>query len=298
MIEVCLLGCGGVMPLPDRALTSLYVRHNGRAILIDCGEGTQTSLRRCEVKHSQIDAIMFTHLHADHISGIVGLLLTFGLEGRTEPLKIYGPRGVMATVESMCIIAPNLPFPISYTELDGTDTVFTESGLRITAFPLRHSVPCLGYKLELDRAPKFDSEKARALGIPVKLWSILQSGESVDGYTPSDVLGIARRGISLLYATDSRPTEEIESYGKDTDLMILEGMYGDPELEDKAREAGHMMTYEAASLAKSAGAKELWLTHYSPQMTDPDEYTEQVRSVFPNTIIPHDSLSCVLHFEN
>ena len=298
MIEVCLLGCGGVMPLPDRALTSLYVRYNGRAILIDCGEGTQTALRRCEAKHSQIDVIMFTHLHADHISGIVGLLLTFGLEGRIEPLKIYGPRGVMAAIESMRIIAPNLPYQIFYTELDETDTVFTESGLRIAAFPLKHSIPCLGYKLELDRAPKFDPEKAKALGIPVKLWSILQSGESIDGYTPSDVLGEARRGISLLYATDSRPTEEIEHYGKDTDLMILEGMYGDPELEDKAKEAGHMMTYEAATLAKNADTKELWLTHYSPQLTDPDEYSKQVRLIFPKTVIPRDSLSCVLHFEN
>ena len=298
MIEICLLGCGGVMPLPDRALTSLYVRYNGRAILIDCGEGTQTSLRRCEVKHSQIDAIMFTHLHADHVSGTVGLLLTFGLEGRTEPLKIYGPHGIKAAVEAMRIIAPNLPFPIIYTELDQADTVFNETGLRVTAFPLKHSVPCLGYKLELDRAPKFDPAKAKAHGIPVKLWSVLQSGESVDGYAPSDVLGEARRGISLLYATDSRPTEDIERYGKDTDLMILEAMYGDSELEDKAREAGHMMTYEAARLASDACTKELWLTHYSPQMNDPEEYAEQISSIFPRTVIPKDSLSCVLHFEN
>ena len=219
MIETCLLGCGGVMPLPSRALTSLFVRYNGRAILIDCGEGTQTSLRRCEMKHSQIDVIMFTHLHADHISGIVGLLLTFGLEGRVEPLTIYGPVGVMTAVESMRIIARDLPFDIIYRELDGIRE-FSEIGLKITSFPLKHSVPCLGYRIDLDRAPKFDAQKARALGIPVKLWSYLQNGESRDGYSPSDVQGEERRGSSLLYATDSRPTEEIEKYGCDVDLLI------------------------------------------------------------------------------
>jgi ribonuclease Z len=298
MIETCLLGCGGVMPLPNRALTSLYVRYNGSAILIDCGEGTQTSLRRCEMKHSRIDAIMFTHLHADHISGIVGLLLTFGLEGRTEPLKIYGPIGVKAAVEAMRIIAPNLPFEIFYNELGAQDAIFNEIGLKITAFPLNHSVPCLGYKIELERAPKFDIEKARALNIPVKLWGILQAGKSADKYSPADVMGEPRRGISLLYATDTRPTETVAAYGKDTDLIILEGMYGDHELEDKAKEAGHMMMYEAAKLAADLGAKQLWLTHYSPQMTDPDIYADELKSIFPETKLGYDGLFDILKFEN
>ena len=298
MIEACLLGCGGVMPLPSRALTSLFLRYSGRAILIDCGEGTQTSLRKCEMKYSQIDVIMFTHLHADHISGIVGLLLTFGLEGRTEPLTVYGPVGVMAAVESMRIIARDLPFEIIYHELSGTVSEFDEIGLKITAFPVSHSVPCLGYRIDLERAPKFDISKAKALGIPVKLWSYLQNGESIDGYDPCDVLGEQRRGISILYATDSRPTETIEALGGGVDLLILEGMYGDPELKEKAMAAGHMMTYEAAELGARLKPKQLWLTHYSPQMSEPEIYEEELKSIFRGTILGYDSLFRILRFEN
>ena len=297
MIDVCLLGCGGVMPLPSRALTSLFVRYNGKAILVDCGEGTQTALRKAEVKYSQIDVILFTHLHADHISGIIGLLLTFGLEGRTEPLRIYGPEGITKAIECLTVIAPNLPFEIICTELLEEQVGFEEIGLYVNAFKLIHNVECFGYRFELPRLPKFDAEKAKKLEIPVKFWSILQSGESVGGFSPLDVLGEARHGLSLLYATDTRPTDALEFFGKGADLMVLEGMYGDTENQCKAGAGYHLTMREAAEIARAAGARELWLTHYSPSVADPMIYESEIKSIFGNTVMGRDCLFKKLKFD-
>ena len=168
MIDVTLLGCGGVMPLPGRALTSLFVRYNGKAILIDCGEGTQIELRRNKSKYSQIDAIFLTHLHGDHILGIPGLLLSFGLNERTAPLKIYGPSGIKEIVKTYSLVAPNLPFEIICEELTESEIALNEIGLNISAFKVKHSVDCYGYRIDLLRSPKFDPKKARALNIPIE----------------------------------------------------------------------------------------------------------------------------------
>ena len=284
------------MPLPERALTSLFVGYGGRAILIDCGEGTQTVLKKQKVKYSRIDTILLTHLHGDHICGLAGLLLTFGLMERTEPLKIYGPAGTKNMIFAVLTIATGLPFPISCEELSG-ECEFSEIGLKINAFPVQHSVPCIGYRLSLERAPEFDATKAKALGIPVSLWSRLQRGEAVDGFSQADVSGPARRGISLVYATDTRPLDIISDYGKDADLMILEGMYGEEDRADKAEEVSHMTMCEAAGVAKSANAKSLWLTHYSPSVTDPTEFYSDVKAIFANTVFGYDGLSCKLKFD-
>ena len=297
MIDVCLLGCGGVMPLPGRFLTSFYVRHDGSAALIDCGEGTQIALRQAAMKYSRIDTILFTHLHADHISGIVGFLLTLGLEGRTEPLTIYGPMGVTRAVNAMLIIGPALPFELIFREFTEDTVEFSEIGMKITAFKAKHSVECYGYHFQLDRAPKFDVEKAKALGVPVKYWSILQKGESVEGYAPADVLGEPRKGLSLLYATDTRPVEAISNFGKDADLLVLEGMYGDQENLEKAEIAGHMTMQEAANIAVGCNAKKLWLTHYSPAVEDPMVYESDIMLIFPETTMGHDGLAETLKFE-
>lgn len=297
MIDITLLGTGGMLPLPERGLTALYVRLEGRAVLIDCGEGTQTAIRRAALRFKPIDVILFTHLHADHISGLPGLLLTMGNEGRTEPLMLYGPRGLKDTVDALCIIVPELPFPVECQELDPRQSHrFCCIGLQVDAFPGEHGIPCLGYCLNLDRRGKFDPQAAKDKGIPVSLWSRLQKGEALEGFTPEDVLGTPRPGIRLLYATDTRPVNAIVHYGEGADLMILEGMFGDPDKQARALASHHMMMQEAALLAARAKAKELWLTHFSPANPTPEDYAEELQAIFPHTVIPKDGMTATVRF--
>ncbi len=297
MIDVCLLGTGGMFPLPERALTALYVRYQSNAILIDCGEGTQTAMRSAALRFKSIDAILITHFHADHISGLPGLLLTIGNEGRTEPLHLYGPEGLEGVVNSLRAIVPELPFELRFHEFTwGVTEKFSCAGLELTVFPANHGIPCLGYRLELNRPGKFDPVKAREKGIPQRLWKYLQKGEAMEGFAPEDVLGPPRKGLRILYSTDSRPVADMEELGKDADLMILEGMFGDPEKQARAEESHHMMMQEAATLAAKTQAKELWLTHFSPANMNPEEYAKDVQSIFANTIIGKGGLKKTLVF--
>lgn len=301
MIDVCLLGTGGMMPLPYRALTSLMVRYNGMNVLIDCGEGTQVSIKQQGWSVKPIDVICFTHFHADHISGLPGLLLTLGNAERTEPLTMIGPKRLEKVVNALRMIAPELPFDIRFVELEKDEESFTFNGLRINAFRVNHNITCYGYSLELDRAGKFDVERAKKLEVPMQYWSRLQKGETIeyDGkcYTPDMVLGEDRKGIKLTYCTDTRPTQSIVKNAMHSDLFICEGMYGEPEKAAKAREHKHMTFYEAAEIAKEAEVKEMWLTHYSPSLVHPADYKDAVRKVFPNTVIAKDRRTTTLLFE-
>lgn len=296
MIDVCLLGCGGMLPLPHRALTSLYVRHNGHALLIDCGEGTQTALRAAGQKSVPIDAILITHFHADHIAGLPGLLLTMGNDGRTAPVTVYGPAGLTEIVRSLCVIAPEIPFPVIVKELSGEYTRFKCIGLTVDAFSLEHRVPCFGYAFALERKGKFNARRARELNIPVDAWKRLQRGESVDGISPETVMGEERKGLKLLYATDTRPVPAIAEYGADADLMILEGIFGAEKKRARAGETCHMMMQEAVALAQQAAAKELWLTHFSPATTHPEEFLEQLREQLQQVHMGTDGMRKTLQF--
>lgn len=299
MIDIALLGTGGMMPLPNRALTSLYVRYNGHSILIDCGEGTQTRIRLTPFNFKSIDVILITHFHGDHMSGLPGLLLSMGNESRTEPVTIYGPKGITDVVNALRVLAVELPYEVRIIELD-TDKVthFECIGLDIDALPLEHKLPCLGFNIRLHRSGKFDAMKAKELNIPVNLWRRLQNGENVGGFKPSDVLGEERKGLHILYATDTRPVDVITKYGKEADLLVLEGIFGDKEKQSRAEETCHMMMQEAANIAKEASAKELWLTHFSPATTEPGQYSEALKEIFFNTVIPDDGKLSHLKFDD
>lgn len=302
MLDVCLLGSGGMMPLPYRWLTALMTRYNGSSILIDCGEGTQIAIKEKGWSFKPIDAICFTHFHGDHISGLPGLLLTMGNAERTEPLTLIGPKGLERVVNSLRIIAPELPFPIEFRELTKPQEEFSLNGYRIRAFRVNHNVTCYGYSLEIDRAGKFQLDRALELEIPKQFWNRLQKGETVeDGetvYTPDMVMGAQRKGIKLVYCTDTRPTASIAENAKGADLFICEGMYGEKDKQAKAVENKHMTFYEAARLAREADVGEMWLTHYSPSLTRPEEFMDEVRRIFPRAKAGKDRKSAELNFED
>lgn len=301
MLDVCLLGTGGMMPLPYRWLTSLMTRYNGSNLLIDCGEGTQIAIKEKGWTFKPIDVICFTHYHADHISGLPGILLAMGNAERTEPLTMIGPRGLEKVVNALRVIASELPFDIHFVELNGPEQEIELHGYRIRAFRVNHNIVCYGYTIEIDRAGRFSVEQAQVQNIPRRFWSILQRGETVsaDGmdYTPDMVLGPQRKGIKVTYCTDTRPTEAIASNAAGSDLFICEGMYAEKEKLAKAKKNKHMTFYEAARLARTAEVEEMWLTHFSPSLVRAEDYMPEVKKIFPRAVLGKDGKSVELDFE-
>ncbi len=290
------------MPLPKRYLSALMLRYNGNSILTDCGEGTQVALKKTGWSPKSVGLMLFTHFHADHVSGLPGFLLTMGNAERTEPLFIAGPKGLAKVVSALTIIAPELPFEIRLKELSDNSS-FTYEGVRIKAFKLRHNIACYGYSFEIDRKGKFNPDRAKELEIPLKYWKVLQSGEDVtteDGkhFTPDMVMGEERKGLKVTYATDTRPCENIVKYAADSDLFICEGMYGEDDKKEKAKEHKHMTFSEAATLARDAKVKKMWLTHYSPSLINPKEFIGNAKRIFPESYAGKDGMMTELRFEN
>lgn len=289
------------MPLPYRWLTSMMARYNGKSILIDCGEGTQIAMKEKGWSPKPIDIICFTHYHADHISGLPGMLLTMGNAERTEPLLLIGPKGLKRVVSALRVIAPELPFEIECRELSEAKESISFDGFHLNAFRVQHNVVCYGYSLVIERKGKFQLEKAKELQIPVNCWNRLQHGETVETpemtYTPDMVMGDARKGIKVTYCTDTRPTPVIAEEAAGADLLILEGMYGEPEKKAKAKEYKHMTFYEAAEIAAKAQPQQMWLTHYSPSLTRPEEYIRDVKRIFPKSLAARDGQTIELDFE-
>ncbi len=290
------------MPLPYRWLTSMMARCEGSSLLIDCGEGTQVALKEKGWSPKPIDVICFTHYHADHISGLPGLLLTMGNAERTEPVVLTGPKGLERVVAALRCIAPELPFPLRFIEWEEGRQQLRTGPYVIDAFRVNHNVACYGYAVSIPRAGRFDVERAKGQKVPMKAWSRLQKGEAleVDGvtYTPDMVLGPERKGLKVVYCTDTRPVPVIAEYARGADLLICEGMYGEEGKEAKAREYKHMTMYEAAQLAQKAQPKEMWLTHYSPSLTRPEEFMEKVRKAFPRAKAARDGWTRDLLFDD
>lgn len=302
MLDICLLGCGGMMPLPKRFLTSLLIRHEGSNVLIDCGESTQVALHMSDFSTKNIDHIIFTHYHGDHVGGLPGLLMTIANNHRTEPLHLWGGTGLERIVRGLTVICGPLPFKLVLHELSFKEPQTFQTGdLVWKTQPVKHRVPCLAYSCYLPRAGRFDVNRAKAAEIPVQYWSRLQKGETVevDGKTfkPEDVLGAERRGLRVSYATDCRPSAALVEMIQDSDLFVAEGLYGDPEKQKDAASKGHMVYTEAATMARDAHVKDLWLTHFSPAMLNPKEHLAGAQEIFANTQPGHNLKLTTLRFE-
>lgn len=289
------------MPLPGRWLTALMTRYNGSSLLIDCGEGTQISIREKGWSFHSIDTICFTHYHGDHISGLPGLLLSMGNADRTEPVTLIGPKGLERVVNALRIIAPELPYELRFIELSSPEEEISLNGYLIKAFQVKHNVICYGYSITIKRGGRFYPERAIENNVPQKYWNRLQKGATItEGditYTPDMVIGPERKGIKLTYCTDSRPVKAISENAAGSDLFICEGMYGEQDKDTKAKEYKHMTFREAARLAAAAGVNELWLTHYSPSLMRPEDYIGEARQIFANVRLGKDRKSITLEFD-
>ena len=301
MLECCTLGTGGTLPLADRALSSLYVRVNGRSLLIDCGEGTQVGIRKLGWGFRCLEGLLLTHFHGDHCTGLPGLLLSLEKAGKDEPFHIWGPRGLKRVVEGLCVIVPPLGFPVILHELPPEGAELEAIGLDIRAFPVDHGgIPCYGFRLHLPRSAAFDPEKAAALGVPQRDWKRLQEGESVriglKKIRPEDVMGEPRKGITFVFSTDTRPCETLEKYTRNADLLILEGMYGTEDKRPQALKNHHMMLTEAAGIAREADPAALLLTHFSTSIEDPEEYIPEARKIFEKTWAAQDGQMIAMRY--
>jgi len=284
--------------MPNRWLTSLMVRCSGSDILVDCGEGTQIAMKEAGWSPKSIDIMCFTHFHADHIAGLPGMLLNIANADRTEPIVMIGPKGLYNITRSLRSIAPDLPYELRFIELDQETEECRIGEYIISCFRVKHNLPCYGYSFRIARKGRFDVEKANTLEIPMIYWNRLQKGETVEDkklkkiFTPDMVLGPERKGLKITYSTDTRPCETLRKAASGSDLLIAEGIYGEPGSEEKARAYKHMTMMEAAQLAASCEEPpaELIYTHYSPSMLHPKQYLEEVRKVFPNAKCGKDGM--------
>lgn len=305
MIDITLLGCGGSMPTPDRYLSSTLISYRGRKILIDCGEGTQVSMKIVNSGFKSIDYICITHIHGDHIIGLPGLLSTIGNSGREEPLTIIGPEGIKEAVDAFMVIVRDLPYELRVIENPKEDIIVNNNyickDIIISTLEVDHSTPCIAYSFYIKRKAKFDLEKAISNNVPKELWNKLQNGRDIRVedtlYTKDMVMGQPRKGLKVSLVTDTRPNEAIEQFVKNSDLLICEGMYGDESDIDRAIKNKHMVFSESATIAKNSQSEMLLLTHYSPILKDPSNYIENATNIFENTILGTDRLNINLVFK-
>lgn len=305
MIDLILLGCGGNVPMPNRFLSSLFINYKGRKILIDCGEGTQVAMKKNNCGFKGIDLILITHLHGDHIIGLIGLLQTIGNSGKTDDLTIVGPTGIIEAMNAIKVLIEYLPYRVYVIENPRDKFIIDKeiiSDIEISTIDLDHSTECIGYSLYFKRKAKFDREKAMANEVPQKLWKKLQENDTViygdKTYYSGMVLGDERRGIKLSFITDTRPIFDIPKFIYGSDLFVCEAMYGDDLDISKAVKNKHMTFREAANLANNGNVDKLLLTHFSPSLEEPKEFIQNATKFFKNTIVGEDGLSLNLSYKD
>ncbi len=291
-LDVIFLGTAGSVPSANRQTAATLIRRGGERILVDCGEGTQRRLMQSVAGLSDIDVILLTHGHADHILGLPGLLRTFALRERTAPLSLYGPEGTKALLGALGPVMGKLPYPFAIVELEPGQEVAGD-GYRLEAIGTRHRVPSVGWALvEEDRPGRFDAEAAAAAGVPVgPLLGALQRGEAVtldDGtvVSPEGLVGETRRGRTLVFSGDTRPCDAVLARAVDCDLLVHEATFLDEDLE-RARDTHHSTAREAAELAHEARVRLLALTHVSMRAS-PRLIEEEARAIHPATVVPRD----------
>ena len=298
-LEAFVLGCGGMMPLPNRHLTSVLLRREGELFLFDGGEGTQVSIRRLNLRWKKISVIFISHTHADHVTGIPGILMLSSQVDRDDPLYIIGPPRIAEYIEaSRRILDMYINYEIIVKEIFEPGVVYLGDGYRVRAFPLKHTKQCYGYTLEEDKRPgEFHPDLAESLGVERgPLWSKLQNGETVkarDGteVAPRQVLGPTRSGRKFSFVTDSLYFDGIAPEVADSDLFICEGMF-EKELIESALEKKHMTAEQAAKIAMAARVKKLGLIHYSPRYNEFNlkQLLKEAESVFPSTVLTRDRM--------
>ncbi len=301
-MEVYVLGCGGMMPLPGRHLTSVLVRREGELILFDCGEATQISLKRLNLKWKRISTIYISHTHADHITGLPGILMLSAQVDRTEPLTIIGPKKIKEYIEtSISVLDMYINYEIIIKELEdpATSQIVTDTDeYYVKTIPLDHSKVCVGYSLiEKERPGVFFPDKAKEVGVPVgPMWSILQSGKNVtleDGreISPGEVMGDIRKGRKFSYVTDTAYLPSIAKEVEGSDLFICEGMFEEALLES-AKEKKHMISKQSAQIALDGNVKQLGLIHYSPRYMEKElrVLLTEAQTIFKNTVLTRDRM--------
>lgn len=298
MMDVCLLGNGGMMPLPNRPLSATLVRVGSETILFDCGEGTQVNWRASGFAYRPTGTILLSHVHADHVAGLPGVFFQIAFSGRTEPVTIYGPQWTPEVVQNLTSIVGRLPFELRVCQLEGGEAFAIGDDLVVRTLALHHRMPCIGYSIDVLRAPRFDPEKAKALDVPLEHWKTLQQGNPVDGISPSDVSGRPRRGLRLSLITDTSYFDDIVPFVRGSDLLIGEAMFADDADAQRAAERGHMTFSQAAKLAGDAEVRELWLTHFSPKIERPENHLPEVQSIFRNTSVGIPGLRTTLSFDD
>ncbi|MDR1899477.1 MAG: ribonuclease Z [Treponema sp.] len=306
-LEAFILGCGGMMPLPNRHLTSVLLRREGELFLFDGGEGTQVSLRRLNLRWKKISAIFISHTHADHVTGLPGLLMLSSQVDRDDPLYIIGPPRIGEYIDSSRrILDMYINYDIVIREITEPGIVYEGEGFHVRSFFLRHTKPCYGYAFEEDGRPgEFHPEKAAALGVPRgPLWSALQHGETVKAaggreVRPEDVLGPSRMGRKFSFVTDTLAFPGIAGEVRGSDLFVCEGMF-ERDLEESAREKKHMTAFQAALIARDAAVKKLALIHYSPRYTEYDLrlLLNEAQEVFPETVLSRDRSVFPIEYED
>lgn len=308
MIDITLIGTAALLPLPARALTAVFLSCGGHSILFDCGEGTQSAARKAGVSLMRTDIIALTHYHGDHIFGLPGLLQTMmSMERAEEPLYIVGPAGLEEAMAPILTLVGRTPYEIKLFEIPAEGLRLSElisgwsEAAKLSAFKTEHRVSSQGYVFTLERAGKFNPERAKELGVPLNLWKVLQRGQSVqvggEIILPEQVLGAPRKGIKFVFTGDTSACESLIAAAAGADLLICEGTYGENEQGEMALEYGHMNFAQAAAVAKNANAAELWLAHYSQMIVDPNQYLPNATAIFANTICGRDGMTKTLKFE-